>query len=86
METPGRSPAGEFTLDARGRMCPEPIRMAAARLAELSADDQLRVLSDDPASPIDFEVWCSRQGHRLLECERMDAHWELLLRKVNTQA
>ena len=56
-------------LDARGLMCPEPIALAQRRIAGLRPGQVLRVLTTDPAAPIDFEVWCLRRGHRFIACE-----------------
>ena len=55
-------------LDARGLMCPEPIALAQSRIAGLRPGEVLRVLTTDPAAPIDFEVWCLRRGHRFIAC------------------
>lgn len=59
-------------LDARGLMCPEPLVLAQRALDSLPAGRLLRVHTTDPAAPIDFEVWCLRRGHQLLECVAED--------------
>ena len=66
-------------LDARGLMCPEPIALAQRRIAGLRPGQLLRVLTTDPAAPIDFEVWCLRRGHVLLECAEVEGGHVLTL-------
>lgn len=66
-------------LDARGLMCPEPIILAQQRMAALAAGQRLRVLTTDPAAPIDFEVWCLRHGHVLLDCTAVEGGHVLTL-------
>lgn len=72
-------------LDARGLMCPEPVRLAALRIALLPEGAELCVLADDPAAPIDFEVWCLRQGHAFLACTEVGQGWAIRLRKGPAQ-
>jgi tRNA 2-thiouridine synthesizing protein A len=59
-------------VDARGLMCPEPLVEAQRAVDALRSSAWLRVLTTDPAAPIDFEVWCQRRGHRLLRCEAVE--------------
>lgn len=66
-------------LDARGLMCPEPIALAQRRSAGLRPGQVLRVLTTDPAAPIDFEVWCLRRGHVLLDCAAVEGGHVLTL-------
>jgi tRNA 2-thiouridine synthesizing protein A len=73
--------AAEELLDARGLMCPEPIRLTQAILEDMPAGATLRVLATDPAAPIDFEAWCEALGHQLLDCQHKDGVWIIRLRR-----
>lgn len=69
------------TLDARGLLCPEPVRLAELRIRGLPAGGALRVRATDPAAALDFEVWCLRRGHRYLGCEQHDNELDIRVRK-----
>jgi TusA-related sulfurtransferase len=62
MSAPGRR-----TLDTRGSLCPQPILDLAAAIGRMAAGEELDVLSDDPAFPLDARAWCAGTGHELLE-------------------
>ena len=68
-------------LDARGLLCPEPIRLAELAIRKLSAGAILSVQATDPAAPIDFEAWCLRRKHEFLACEAFDDGWTIRVRK-----
>jgi tRNA 2-thiouridine synthesizing protein A len=57
-------------LDARGLLCPLPVRLAARRARRLEPGTRLEVLGTDPALPLDFEAWCHDEGHRIVERSR----------------
>ena len=59
---PGREPE----LDCRGRRCPLPVIMVAARVPELAPGTVLRVRTDDPAAGPDLAAWCRMRGHGFL--------------------
>jgi len=73
----------EHVLDARGLMCPEPIREAELALRALPSGTRLSVLATDPASPIDFEAWCFHQSHHYLGCEDRGDWLEIRIQKGN---
>jgi len=77
--------SAEVRLDASGRMCPEPITMAALRLQGMQEGEVLRVEATDPAAPIDFEVWCLRRQHTFLDCRQNGERWIIRLRKGGIQ-
>lgn len=68
-------------IDARGLMCPEPIRLAEIAIRPLEHGALLRVQATDPAAPIDFEAWCLRRGHEFLACEASGEGWVIRVRK-----
>ena len=68
-------------VDARGLMCPEPIRLAEIAMRPLPEGALLRVHATDPAAPIDFEAWCLRRAHEFLACEAAGEGWIIRVRK-----
>lgn len=69
------------TLDTRGSLCPQPIIDLAAIMADLTAGDELVVLSDDAAFPADVRAWCAGTGNELLALERDDRLYTATLRR-----
>ena len=56
-------------VDASGLKCPLPILKARKAIKSLSPGDEIRVISTDPASPLDFKHFCNVSGHELLSVE-----------------
>ena len=54
------------TLDLTGLKCPLPVLKARRQISQMGVGDQLNVIADDPASPLDFEHFCSIGGHGLV--------------------
>ena len=73
------------TLDASGWLCPQPLIAARLALGALSDGDCLEVIVTDPHGPLDFEVFCQRNKHRLLAIEpcteASPASWRIYLQK-----
>ena len=61
------SAAGENTLDTRGLLCPRPIIDLAQAMGEIDDGEELVILSDDAAFPLDLRAWCAGTGHELLD-------------------
>ena len=57
----------EFTLDARGLLCPLPVLKARKRLQKLERGDRLLMHATDPAALIDVPHFCMEAGHKLVE-------------------
>jgi tRNA 2-thiouridine synthesizing protein A len=68
-------------LDASGLSCPMPLLKAKQALNKLPGGALLRVISTDPGSVRDFEVFSRQSGHQLLESNSHDGRFEYLLRK-----
>ena len=68
-------------MDARGLSCPLPLLKAKQAINRLQSGDLLRVLSTDPGSVRDFEVFARQTGHALLESLHDEAEYSYLLRK-----
>jgi len=52
-------------LDERGKLCPQPIIDLSAAMKSLDVGDELKIVCDDAAFPLDLEAWCLGQGHEL---------------------
>jgi tRNA 2-thiouridine synthesizing protein A len=73
--------AATVVLDASGLNCPMPLLKAKKALNEMTAGTLLRVISTDPGSVRDFEVFSKQSGNALLESKQSDGRFEYLLRK-----
>ncbi len=56
----------DATLDVQGLTCPLPVLKANKALRGLAPGSKLTVLSTDPASVNDFQVFCRETGHALI--------------------
>ena len=76
----------EITLvDASGLKCPLPVLKARKALQSLTDGDKLRVISTDPASPLDFKHFCNSKGHSLLSVEEKEESFEFVIVKSCSQ-
>ena len=76
----------EITLvDASGLKCPLPVLKARKALQSLTDGDKLRVISTDPASPLDFQHFCNSKGHSLISVEEKEEGFEFVIVKSRSQ-
>ena len=54
-------------LDVTGLNCPLPLLRAKIALGKLQPGQGLRVLATDPYSVMDFQAFCEKTGHQLLD-------------------
>lgn len=74
----------EITLvDAIGLKCPLPVLKARKAIKNLGDGGQIRVISTDPASPLDFKHFCNTNGHQLLNITKDGERIEFLIEKVS---
>ena len=66
-------------LDARGLPCPEPVVRTRKMLDTLRPGQRLEVLTDDPASPLDFAALSYRTGHALRETDSEAGYFRFVL-------
>ena len=69
-------------IDASGLKCPLPVLKARKALEGLANGDKLRVVSTDPASPLDFKHFCNSRGHSLLSMEEKKDRFEFVIVKA----
>ena len=76
----------EITLiDASGLKCPLPVLKARKALQSLTDGGKLRVISTDPASPLDFKHFCNSKGHSLISVEEKEESFEFVIVKSCSQ-
>ena len=76
----------EITLvDASGLKCPLPVLKARKALQSLTDGDKLRVISTDPASPLDFKHFCNSKGHSRISVEEKEESFEFVIVKSCSQ-
>lgn len=62
------SPHHEY-LDAKGLNCPLPVLKAKVALTKMQPGEVLFVEATDPHATIDFEAYCARTGHHILNID-----------------
>ena len=72
-------------IDASGLKCPLPVLKARKALQSLTDGDKLRVISTDPASPLDFKHFCNSKGHSLISVEEKEESFEFVIVKSCSQ-
>jgi len=70
------------TLDARGLNCPLPVLKAKLALNKMKAGQVLHVEATDPHSVIDFEAYCARTGHEIIQTRDSDGVIEFFIRRA----
>ena len=61
-----------FELNLTGLNCPLPVLKTKKFLANLEAGKQVKIITDDPASLNDLQVFCSKAGHKLITQNTID--------------
>jgi len=56
----------DYTLDARGLLCPLPVLKLRKRLKSLKAGEVIELWADDPAAVIDVRHFCTEAGQDYL--------------------
>jgi tRNA 2-thiouridine synthesizing protein A len=72
----------ETVVDASGLKCPLPVLKARKAIKSLDAGAHIRVISTDPASPLDFKHFCNTTGHQLLDITEDGERIEFLIAKT----
>lgn len=54
-------------LDAKGLNCPLPVLKAKFALVKMKPGEILCVEATDPHAHIDFQAYCARSGHKVLQ-------------------
>ena len=69
-------------LDAKGLNCPLPILKTKVLLNKMQPDKILFVEATDPHSQVDFEAYCARTNHTLLQSACEDGVFKFLIKRA----
>ena len=69
-------------LDAKGLNCPLPVLKAKLALNKMQAGEILYVETTDPHSTIDFEAYCARTGHQIIQSSETNGIIEFFIRRA----
>jgi len=69
-------------LDAKGLNCPLPILKTKVLLNKMQAGEILYVEATDPHSVIDFEAYCARTDHKLLNIEEEESLFKFYIQRA----
>ena len=70
-------------LDARGLNCPLPILKTKVLLNKMQAGELLKVEATDPHSQVDFEAYCARTCHELLQSSLDNGIYTFVIRRAS---
>ncbi len=67
-------------LDCRRLLCPMPVIRVQDKVAELQPGDELEAIFTDPGVLQDIPAWCRINGHLVLDQQRKEDEYRVLLR------
>jgi thiosulfate/3-mercaptopyruvate sulfurtransferase len=71
------------SLDLRGELCPYTLIYTKKKMSELSPNTALEVLIDNEDATQTIPTWAEQAGHRVLELERVEQGWKIVLMRAN---
>jgi len=71
----------DFTLDAQGLRCPEPVMMVRKTVRQMDAGQTLLIIADDPATTRDIPGFCRYMEHTLVAQVTEQLPYRYLVRK-----
>ncbi len=69
-------------LDAKGLNCPLPILKSKVLLNKMEPKQILFVEATDPHSQIDFEAYCARTKHKIIEFSCTDGIYKFYIERA----
>ena len=69
-------------LDAKGLNCPLPILKTKVLLNKMEPGRVLLVEATDPHSQVDFEAYCARTMHEIIEFEHIDDVFKFFIKRA----
>ena len=72
----------EKTYDFRGLKCPLPVLKTRRALKSHDKGQVIKILSDDPASNLDFKHFCEVSGNILLDNVEEDKNLIFFIKKI----
>lgn len=82
MQASQTSQSHDEYLDAKGLNCPLPVLKAKLALTRMQAGQVLFVEATDPHATIDFEAYCARTGHELMNIDEKKEVIGLYIRRA----
>lgn len=71
----------DYTVDASGLRCPEPLMVARNKLMDMKIGQVLQLIATDPSTSWDIPAYCNYLGHELISKEEKDKHYYYWIRK-----
>ena len=71
-------------LDTRGWRCPLPLLRTKEIIKGMIAGQILEIISDDPASTLDFKAFTAQTGHVLLAINEDIDQYHFFIQRVKT--
>ena len=68
-------------IDARNLKCPLPILRCKKGLAEINANEILKIVATDPGSVKDIEAFCKQTGHILVRRDEENNEFIFFIKK-----
>ncbi len=75
-------PEPAAVLDVKGLHCPLPLLKCKVALNRLVPGQVLHILATDPMASLDFQAFCARTGHELVQMSEESGVWEFFIRKA----
>lgn len=69
-------------LDAKGLNCPLPILKAKKAIVEVAPGGTLEILATDPGALPDFQAFCRRTGHELVEHDETGGVYRFVIKRT----
>ncbi|MEM0090424.1 MAG: sulfurtransferase TusA family protein [Nitrososphaerota archaeon] len=70
-------------VDARFKSCPGPLISLIEAIKKAESGQVIKLLTADPASPMDVKEWIKTTKHRLLEVKEKDNAYEIYIEVVS---
>lgn len=69
-------------LDAKGLNCPLPILKSKMLLNKMQPDEVLLVEATDPHSQVDFEAYCARTEHKIVDSTLKEGVYSFTIKRA----
>ena len=71
----------DFSVDASGLRCPEPLMLARNKLMDMKKGQVLELKATDPSTTWDIPNYCNYLGHELINREEKGKRYYYWIRK-----
>ena len=70
-------------IDLSGLKCPIPVLRLKKELSKERAGSIIRVITTDPATPKDFEIFCNKSGDKIIEYSQHSDNFIFRIKKID---